>query len=120
MKIRRCAHPWLMQTARVLVDAGRRFPKQTQYTWLPTWNMGVYWLYSPAYSAMAYRSTNVVDDAMQMQLLDAFHRVCKKNLVAIVEETKHSAMCFYGGAPLGVELASLDFEAMDVTRHPHP
>lgn len=120
MKIRRCAHPWLMQTARVLVASGKRSPKQLQYTWLPSWNTGVYWMYSPAFSAMAYRSTNVVDDPMQMQLLDAFHRTSQKNLVAIVEETPSSAICFFGGAPLDVELASLDFDAMDITRHPTP
>lgn len=118
MKIRRCAHPWLVQSARVLVETGRRHPREMQYTWLSNWSMGVYWLFTPAWSALAYRSTRTVDASMQMQLLDAFHQTCKKNLVTLVGETPNSAICFFGGAPLDVELATLDFEAMDITRPP--
>jgi len=106
-----------MEIARNLVQGGARNPGTVNYAWVASWNAALYWIQAPAFSVLAYRGENPIDDAMQMQLLDAFSRNSKKKLVAIVNETEISAFCFFGGVPSNVQLATLDFAAMDITRN---
>lgn len=120
MKKRHHAPAWLLRYAKTLVENGSKYPGQVQYTWLGNWQTGLYWIYSPAYSLLAYRCTAQFDEAMQGQLIDAFSRCSHKRLVTIVPQATGSALCFLGGAPLNIQLATLDFEAMDITRNPPP
>lgn len=116
MRIPRCAPPWLMTTAQNLIRAGKESPGITNYAWVDTWDMALFWVHTRVFRVLAYRCENTVSESMQMQLLDAFSRACDMKLVSIVEETELSAICFFGGVPPEVELATLDFSAMDITR----
>lgn len=116
MKIPRCATPDMMKRAKNMVKAGLENQGLTTYAWVETWKVALYWLKAPTFCALAYYSEGPFDDSMQMQILDAFSRSSGKSLVTIVNETDTSAVCFFGGVPSNVQLATLDFKAMDITK----
>lgn len=116
MRIPRCAPHWLLQTAQSMVNAGAQSKNITQTAWLDSWQMSLRWRQGPTFSALAYMTNGPFNDTMQMQLLDAFSRACKKKLVSIVDETPRSAVCFFGGVPDNIQLATLDFAKMDITK----
>ena len=61
-----------MRIADHLVQAGRENPGQKNLDWAPTWETALIWIHTPAYSVLAYRAEDTVDETMQLQLLDAF------------------------------------------------
>ncbi len=116
MKITSHAAPWLLNIAKNLVKSGAENPGVTNFTWLQTWNVSLRWVQAPTFCAMAYYGEGNFDENMKMQIIDAFSRSCKKKLVTIANETSVSGICFFGGAPLNVDLATLDIEAMKIDR----
>ena len=120
MKIPRCAAPWLVVIAKNLVQAGSENPGIPNLAWIQNWKVALHWMQTPTFSVLAYYSEGNFDEAMQMQLLDAFSRCSRKRLVSIVNETEISALCFFGGAPPSVQLPTLDFKAMDELRKSIP
>ncbi len=116
MRIPRCAPAWLLKTAQTMVASGSNSLSETQAGWIESWQTALRWKQAKTFSALAYYTEGPFDDTMQTQLLDAFSRTSKRKLVAIVDETEHSAICFFGGVPANVELATLDFKQMDITK----
>ncbi len=109
MKIPRCAPPWLMTLARSMVRAGFQSPTMTNFTWIPHWNTAVRWIHYPTYSVLEYQCSGEMDRAMRNQIMDAFTRACQKKLIAVVEQTEVSAICYYGGAPSHIQLGEVKF-----------
>ena len=115
MNIPRNSPHWLKQIIQRMVDMGRQQPGAKTISRIETWDVTLYWLHLPQYSVLFYQREGVVDENMQMDMLDAVEKCSKRNLVTIVDETKSSAFCFFGGAPDCVEIATLDFAKMQAT-----
>jgi hypothetical protein len=114
VKITRRAAPWLVAIAKNLVAAAAENPGVTNFVWLENWNLSLRWVQAPTFCALAYYCEGHFDENMKMEILDAFSRGCKKKLVTISHESEISGICFFGGAPLHVDLATLDFDAMKI------
>ncbi len=116
MKKTRRAAPWLLKIAQNLVHAGAQNPGMTNFTWVENWKVALHWIQTRTFCALAYTCDAQFDDNMKLEIIDAFSRSCKKKLVTIARETEVSGICFFGGAPLNVNLATLDFDAMKLAQ----
>lgn len=112
MKIHRCAPLWLMAIARDLIKAEANSPGLAAVGWIPNWNVALHWLKQPTYCELSYRGEGELDDAMRMQIMDAFSRGCQKKVVAVIDRTPVSAVCYFGGAPCNIRLDTFNFERL--------